>query len=149
MKADAATQTPDGGNWATFPYRLAMAVIENPRHELFAQAIAKGDTGRDAYKAAGFGPKTDASADAGASRLLRDVKGRSPKELLGEMAELAKIDGARVLGMNLPTSPSPTCSTSSRSGRMGYPYRLFRAHPRAGGGDRRTCCRDHPGRGGQ
>jgi phage terminase small subunit len=47
-----------------------MATLPNPRHELFAQAIAKGASQRDAYKAAGYAVKSDKGADASASRLL-------------------------------------------------------------------------------
>ena len=51
-----------------------MPVLANPRHEIFAQQIAKGISQRDAYRGAGYEPKSDAVADAAASRLLSDVK---------------------------------------------------------------------------
>ena len=47
-----------------------MPALTNPRHELFAQAIVKGASQREAYKAAGYPVKSDAGADASASRLL-------------------------------------------------------------------------------
>lgn len=47
-----------------------MAVLNNVRHERFAHEIAKGSSSRDAYKAAGYETKSDAAADACASRLL-------------------------------------------------------------------------------
>jgi hypothetical protein len=59
-----------------------MPVLTNPRHEAFAQALfaALSNADRDtyshgrAYKAAGYLPSNQNSADAAASRLLRKVK---------------------------------------------------------------------------
>lgn len=48
--------------------------LPNARHEKFAQLIAAGSVGRDAYRKAGFTPKGAAAADVGASRLLRTAK---------------------------------------------------------------------------
>jgi phage terminase small subunit len=47
-----------------------MPVLANTKHEPFAHAIAKGLPQREAYKAAGYSAKNDATADACASRLL-------------------------------------------------------------------------------
>jgi len=51
-----------------------MPVLDNAKHELFAQGVAVGKSGRDAYKAAGFKTKTEQATDAAASRLLSDVR---------------------------------------------------------------------------
>jgi phage terminase small subunit len=51
-----------------------MPVLENAQHELFAQQMAKGASQRDAYRAAGYNTKSDAAADASASRLLSNAK---------------------------------------------------------------------------
>jgi hypothetical protein len=51
-----------------------MPSLKNARHEIFAQEIVKGVSGREAYKIAGFSVSNDNAADASASRLLRDVK---------------------------------------------------------------------------
>lgn len=48
--------------------------LENARHEAFALGIVGGMSQREAYRAAGYKPKTDEAADAAASRLLSDVK---------------------------------------------------------------------------
>lgn len=48
-------------------------MLKNQRYELFAQAIARGETGRAAYLSAGFNA-SPAAADVGASRLLRTDK---------------------------------------------------------------------------
>jgi len=47
-----------------------MPILDNAKHEAFAHAIAKGTPQREAYKAAGYVTKNDATADACASRLL-------------------------------------------------------------------------------
>lgn len=50
-----------------------MPALQNPRHERFAQEVAKGQPASAAYKEAGY--RTDGNAaEASASRLLRDVK---------------------------------------------------------------------------
>ena len=51
-----------------------MSPLENPRHELFAQEIAKGRSQQDAYVNAGYGNKIQSSTYASASRLIRNVK---------------------------------------------------------------------------
>ena len=50
-----------------------MPVLKNPKHELFAQAIARGENGRTAFRETGF-TGTDSSADSLASRLSRNIK---------------------------------------------------------------------------
>lgn len=50
-----------------------MAILKNPKHESFVQAIVKGESATGAYKSAGYMAKGNA-AEASASRLLRDVK---------------------------------------------------------------------------
>jgi len=51
-----------------------MPALDNPKHERFAQELAKGVSAREAYKTAGYETKSDAATDAAASRLLSDVK---------------------------------------------------------------------------
>jgi phage terminase small subunit len=62
--------------------------LANARHERFAQEIAKGSTGRDAYIAAGYETKSDAATDANASRLLSDAK---VKARIAEIQERAAV----------------------------------------------------------
>lgn len=72
-----------------------MPALENAKHELFAQAIAKGATGREAYRAAGYAVKTDGAADANASRLLGTAKVASRvRELQSAAAEEAVVTAA-------------------------------------------------------
>jgi phage terminase small subunit len=51
-----------------------MPVLHNPRHEIFAQEIAKGASQREAYRAAGYEGENEDAVDASASRLLTDAK---------------------------------------------------------------------------
>jgi len=75
-----------------------MPALPNPRHELFAQAIAKGASQREAYKAAGYGVKSDAAADASASRLLSGGKVQARiSELQSRAAEKAMLTKAWVI----------------------------------------------------
>ena len=50
-----------------------MPVLQNSRHERFAQEIMKGRFQCDAYRAAGYQVKDDATARANASRLLTNA----------------------------------------------------------------------------
>ncbi len=70
------------------------------------------------------------------------------KELLGEMAELAKIDRARVLD-ELGKLAFANMLDFIKLGRTGCRYRLLGPNPGAGRGHRRDRGRDHAGRGGQ
>jgi hypothetical protein len=54
-----------------------MPPLENPRHELVAQEIAKGASHRDAYRDAGYSPTTTNSLDATSSQLLSQPKLKS------------------------------------------------------------------------
>lgn len=58
-----------------------LPLLDNPRHERFAQLLAKGKTQADAYEEAGYRPN-----DGGASRLAGNVK---VKARLTELTERA------------------------------------------------------------
>lgn len=47
-----------------------MAALANHKHEVFAQEVAKGKPGAEAYLASGYTAKDDNNARASASRLL-------------------------------------------------------------------------------
>lgn len=64
-----------------------MAALSNHKHELFAQALAKGECASTAYKSAGYSA-TGNSAEAAASRLLSDVKVQNRVVELQERAAL-------------------------------------------------------------
>lgn len=67
--------------------------LKNARHERFAQELAKGSTADAAYVSAGFKPHGSNPARlSGNERIKSRVA-----ELLGQAAELAKIDAAWVL----------------------------------------------------
>lgn len=71
---------------------MNVTVLANQRHELFAQAIAKGFSGRAAYDASGFKCKSGAVSDVCASQLLRRPK------VAARIAELKSraADGAMI-----------------------------------------------------
>lgn len=51
-----------------------LPALDNPRHEKFVQALAKGETQREAYRTAISKECSNESADEGACRLANDVK---------------------------------------------------------------------------
>lgn len=64
-----------------------MPVLSNPRHEAFAQALAKGKSAADAYTDAGYNPSRSA-----ASRLSTNVNVMSRvTELQGRVAKKAEV----------------------------------------------------------
>jgi phage terminase small subunit len=74
-----------------------MAALKNSKHELFAQAIIEGCSGRDAYLAAGYSAQP-AAADAAASRLLKSVKvAARVAELKAAAARASTVTAAKVL----------------------------------------------------
>src|SRR5262245_38846866 len=69
-----------------------MTALDNPRHELFAQEIAKGRSQREAYLAAGYVTRSDNTPDAAASRLLSHVKvSNRIHELQSEAAKSTEV----------------------------------------------------------
>lgn len=68
-----------------------MPVLENPKHERFAQELAKGATATDAYVIAGY-----KNNDGNASKLAAKVQGRV-KEITGKAAEKAGVTVQRIL----------------------------------------------------
>lgn len=70
-----------------------MPVLKNPKHELFAQALAKGKTADEAYQLAGYKQSRPA-----ASRLSTNVNvSARVKQILGRAAERVEITQAKVL----------------------------------------------------
>lgn len=76
-----------------------MPMLDNRRHELFAQEAAKEASGRGAYKKAGYKTTVDAAADVNASKLLRLAKVRERiAELQDRGAIRAEVTVQSVLG---------------------------------------------------
>lgn len=70
-----------------------MPILENARHELFAQGIAKGQSQIDACKAAGYEPH-----DSAATRLSDDpAVAARVEELIHDAARVAGIDAVRTI----------------------------------------------------
>lgn len=74
-----------------------MPILENPKHELFAQGVAKGMTEYAAYKAAGMGGKNENSTRANASRL------RSNEIISARISEIQAEVAKRVLDQEVMT----------------------------------------------
>lgn len=70
-----------------------MGALANQRHELFAQAVAKGKSQREAYLSAGYSVRAEI-ADVNASRLLSDAR------VSGRVAELQE-KAAEKVGLTL------------------------------------------------
>lgn len=82
---------------AAKPKAEAKARTLTPRQQRFVEAYAKGATGSDAYKQAGYSG-TGNVAEAAASRLLRNVQvATAIADLRAKAAERAEIDTAWVL----------------------------------------------------
>lgn len=76
-----------------------MPALANHKHELFAQALAKGDNATNAYKNAGYTAKGNA-AESAASRLLSDVKVQARVTELQERAAIkAEKTAADIVAM--------------------------------------------------
>jgi phage terminase small subunit len=68
-----------------------MPILQNQRHERFAQGLAKGLTGKAAYVEAGYTSNGNA-AEVGAARLIRKAQvGRRVTELQAEAAMRSAI----------------------------------------------------------
>lgn len=93
-----------------------MPVLKNPKHELFAQELAKGKTQVEAYALAGYKPNDgNAAKMAGFGNIIARVQ-----EITGSGAEkaactvasiIAELDEARLLAMKL-AQPAPMVSAS-------------------------------------
>lgn len=70
-----------------------MPILENPRHEAFAQALAKGKTADDAYALAGFSPHRSNASRLSANDSVRD----RVAELVSVGANRAEVTVTRVL----------------------------------------------------
>ena len=72
-----------------------MAPLTNPRHEKFAQEIAKGKSQGEAYKVSGYDAEGHVAESAG-NRLLKKVEvSERVAEILGRSAVRAEISVAR------------------------------------------------------
>ncbi len=93
-----------------------MPVLKNPKHELFAQELAKGKTQVEAYEIAGYKPN-DSNAAVLANK--PEIQGRLT-EIIGKGAERAEVtvasiftelEEARSLALRIQ-QPAPAVSAS-------------------------------------
>ena len=97
-----------------------MAVLDNPKHERFAQELAKGKTATEAYVLAGYKDN-----DGNASKLASKVQDRV-KEITGKAAERAGVTIERVLN-ELALIGFSNMQDYMRAGPDGDPYLDFSA----------------------
>jgi phage terminase small subunit len=75
-----------------------MTVLRNPKHEIFAQELAKGRSQREAYQSAGYVTKSDNATDVNASRLLSNAKvANRIHELQAEAAKSTEVTVSRLI----------------------------------------------------
>lgn len=74
-----------------------MPVLKNPRHELFAQEMAKGKSATDAYLASGYETDVDMARRAGSRLAANPTVRERIDELLGSIARRAEIKQADVI----------------------------------------------------
>lgn len=97
-----------------------MPVLENPKHERFAQELAKGKTATEAYVLVGYKDN-----DGNASKMAAKVQDRV-KEITGKAAEKAGVTIERVLG-ELALIGFSNMQDYMRAGPDGDPYLDFSA----------------------
>lgn len=95
-----------------------MSVLDNPKHERFAQELAKGKTATEAYVLVGY-----KNNDGNASKLAAKVQGRV-KEITGKAADKAGVTIERVLS-ELALIGFSNMQDYMRAGPQGDPYLDF------------------------
>lgn len=106
-----------------------MPILSNPKHEAFAQALAKGASATDAYVQAGYKVNPKTAAEAG-SRLSRNVKVEARvTELQTKAAEKAEWTVADRLAMlqqiairTVQTDPRVAISAIAETNKMQGDY---------------------------
>ncbi len=76
---------------------MASQVLSNPKHEIFAQAMAEGKDRPTAYRLAGYKSASDGSAHTNACRLL---KNRQVLDRIYQIRVAADEEALRVMGLS-------------------------------------------------
>lgn len=97
-----------------------MPVLINPRHERFAQELAKGKTADDAYATAGFKPNRGNASTLKANQSIIDrlaeLQGKSAEvAMVTRVSLIAEAEAARVLAMSIE-NPSAAISAVREKG---------------------------------
>lgn len=99
-----------------------MAALSNPKHERFAQLLAKGENATNSYKQAGYTAQGN-SAEAAASRLLSDVRVQARIAELQERAaikaEMTALDIVRMLEEDRALARQEKQTSAAVSAAMG------------------------------
>ncbi len=76
---------------------MASEILANPKHEIFAQAMAEGKSRPEAYKQAGYKSVNDSSAHTNACRLL---KNRQVVDRIYSIRVSADEQALRIMGLS-------------------------------------------------
>lgn len=103
-----------------FSFGDAMGVLSNPRHERFAQELAKGKTQEDAYASAGYeGNKTAASRlanDVNVCKRVTELQERGAIRVELTLADIiAEIEQARVMALAAETVQASAAVSASKA----------------------------------
>ena len=119
-----------------------MPILENSRHEIFAQELAKGATQTDAYRLAGYEGQGNA-AEAGASRLVRNAKvAARVAELKADAAVRARksmddileqLDDDRQFAREMEAPSAAIQATMGQAKILGYDKQLIEHTGKDGG----------------
>lgn len=101
-----------------------MPVLRNPKHELFAQAVAKGVSGTLAYQQAGYDVADNVACASGA-RLLAKVNVRSRVEELKERIAERVVARAAMSKLEIIAALEDNATEARASGQHGPANRAY------------------------
>lgn len=101
-----------------------MSVLSNPRHESFAQALAKGKTADEAYALAGYRPhRSNASrmsANDNVRARLEELQGKAAKKVEVTVESLAaELEEARLIAIGEKQSGAAVQATMGKAKLFG------------------------------
>jgi len=101
-----------------------MPVLPNPRHESFAQALAKGKTADEAYAQAGYSPNrgnaTRMKANENIRKRVEELQGRSAKRVEVTVETLAaELEEARALALTEKQTGAAVSATMGKAKLFG------------------------------
>lgn len=101
-----------------------MPVLLNPRHETFAQAVAKGKSAIEAYEAAGYKPHRPSASrlltNANVAARVAELQGRGARKVEVTLESLAaELDEARSLALAEKQSSAAVQATMGKAKLFG------------------------------
>jgi hypothetical protein len=101
-----------------------MPVLKNPRHEAFAQALAKGHTSDEAYKTAGFkanrGNASTLKAKQNISDRVAELQGRAAAKTVVTIEDIARqLDEDRQFAREVGSAAASVAATMGKAKVLG------------------------------